>query len=138
MKDLTIKDVEAIVNKSESRVLELKKTTGELQSGMCSGCAFLNTEGGWLLFGITPALKIIGQDVSDSTRQELARELRKISPTIDLAVQYIDVGDGSGKKVVAIYFPDRGRYETPYTYDGRAYYKVENTTALMPRATRDV
>lgn len=133
MKELTIRDVETIVEKSESRVLEVKKTTGELQSGMCSGCAFLNTEGGWLLFGITPTLKITGQDVSDATRREIARELRKLSPTIDLAVQYVDLEDGSSKKVIAIWFPDKGRYEAPYTYDGRAYYKVENTTALMPR-----
>lgn len=62
MKELTFSDIEAMVREDESRVLEVKKTTGELNAGMCSGCAFLNTDGGWLLFGVTPALKIIGQD----------------------------------------------------------------------------
>lgn len=60
MKDLTFSDIEAMVRKDESRVLEVKKTTGELNPGMCSGCAFLNSDGGWLLFGVTPALRIVG------------------------------------------------------------------------------
>ena len=99
---------------------------------MCSGCAFLNSDGGWVLFGITPALKIVGQDVSDSTRQEIAREMRKFAPAIDLVAQYIDVPDTSGKKVIAIWFPAGGAGKAPYTYDGRPYYKIENTTSQMP------
>lgn len=77
MKKLTIKDIERMLKEDESRVLEVKKTTGELVTGMQSGCAFLNTDGGWLLFGIHPTtLKIVGQDVSDRTRQEIAIEMR--------------------------------------------------------------
>lgn len=132
MKDLTFSDIEAMVRKDESRVLEVKKTTGELYPGMCSGCAFLNSDGGWLLFGVTPALRIVGQDVSDSTRQEIAREMRKFVPAIDLVAQYINVPESDGKKVIAIWFPAGGPTKAPYTYDGRPYYKIENTTAPMP------
>ena len=32
----------------------MKKTTGELKDAMHSACAFLNTDGGWLIFGVTP------------------------------------------------------------------------------------
>ena len=46
MKELTIHDIETIIRRDESRVLEIKKTTGEIVAGMQSGCAFLNTEGG--------------------------------------------------------------------------------------------
>lgn len=52
MKDLTIQDIETIVKRDECRVMEAKETTGELIKGMQSGCAFLNTEGGWLFFGM--------------------------------------------------------------------------------------
>ena len=131
MKELTYKDIERMVHEDESRVLEVKLTTGELYDGMCSGCAFLNTVGGWLLFGITPKLKIVGQDVTDPTRQEIAREMRRMAPAIDLAAQYIDVPDRPGKKIIAIWFPgsdSRGAY----VFDGRPYYKVENTTSQMP------
>lgn len=58
---MTIDDIKALIASDESRTLELKKSTGELKDGMHAACAFLNTEGGWLIFGITPkSLKIVG------------------------------------------------------------------------------
>ena len=134
MKELTIKDIEAIVRKDENRVMEAKQTTGELVAGMQSGCAFLNTEGGWLFFGIHPTkLTLLGQDVADRTRQEIAWEMRKFAPTIDLAAQYIEAPERPGKYIIAIWFPKPKPFSAPYTYDGRPFYKVENTTMLMPR-----
>ena len=138
MKELTIHDIETIIRRDESRVLEVKKTTGEIVAGMQSGCAFLNTEGGWLFFGIHPkTLKILGQDVADQTRQDIAKELRKFVPAIDLFAQYIDVPGRPNQKVIAIWFPAPMGYAAPYTYDSRPYYKVENTTAVMPREMFD-
>ena len=63
---MTIEDIRQIIAKDENRVLEMKRSTGELKDGMHSACAFLNTDGGWLFFGITPkSLKILGQMVTD-------------------------------------------------------------------------
>ena len=79
--DMTIDDIKNLVSADESRTLELKKTTGELKDGMHSACAFLNTEGGWLIFGIAPkSLKIIGQEVTDKTQQEIAQALAGLEP----------------------------------------------------------
>lgn len=59
---MTIDDIKRIIFTDETRTLELKKSTGELKDGMHSACAFLNTDGGWLFFGITPkSLNITGQ-----------------------------------------------------------------------------
>ena len=70
MKELTIHDIETIVRRDENRVMEAKETTGELIKGLQSGCAFLNTEGGWLFFGIHPTkLTILGQDVASRTSE---------------------------------------------------------------------
>lgn len=138
MKGLTIKEIETIIHHDENRVMEAKETTGELVKGMQSGCAFLNTDGGWLFFGIHPTkLTILGQDVADRTRQEIAWEMRKFAPAIDLAAQYIPVPGRDNKLVIAIYFPAPIYDRTPYTYDGRPYYKVENTTMPMPREMFD-
>ena len=134
MRELTIQDIETIIRSDENRILEVKKTTGEIDAGMSSGCAFLNTDGGWLLFGIAPkSLKILGQDVTDPTKQEIANHLRKFDPLINPYVQYVDVPESDGKKVIAIYFDPAEYSDVPYSYDGRPYYKVENTTTLMPR-----
>ena len=98
MKELSIREIEKIIHKDENRVMEAKQTTGELVAGMQSGCAFLNTEGGWLFFGIHPTkLTLLGQDVADRTRQEIAWEMRKFAPTIDLTAQYIEVPERQGK-----------------------------------------
>ena len=138
MKELTIHDIETIIRRDESRILEVKKTTGELNAGMQSGCAFLNTDGGWLFFGIHPTtLKILGQDVVDQTRQDIAKEMRKFSPAIDLYAQYVDVPERPNQKVIAIWFPAPSDMAAPYTYDSRPYYKVENTTSIMPREMFD-
>ena len=50
MDELKYSDIERIVNEDEGRLVELKESTSELVKGMNSACAFLNTDGGWLLF----------------------------------------------------------------------------------------
>ena len=70
-----------LIAADESRTLELKKTTGELKDGMHSACAFLNTDGGWLIFGIAPkSLKLLGQEITDSTQQEIAKAITGLEP----------------------------------------------------------
>lgn len=85
---MTIDNIKQLVSADESRTLELKKTTGELKDGMHSACAFLNTEGGWLIFGVTPkSLKIVGQKVTDNTQREIALALAGLEPTVDVRVE---------------------------------------------------
>lgn len=130
---MTINDIKALISSDESKTLELKKTTGELYKGMETACAFLNSDGGWLMFGITPSLKIIGQNVTDNTRQEVANALRKIEPAIDVEVEYVELLEKPDYYVIALYFDSNNFKNGPYSFDGRAFYKVESTTALMPR-----
>ena len=131
---MTIEDVKAIIHGDENRTLELKKTTGELKDGLRSVCAFLNTAGGWLFFGIAPTnLKILGQEVTDNTRKEIAREIAKLEPLIDLPVEYIDVPNRQGCQVIAIHVDAAGYWESPYTYGSKPYIRLESTTVVMPR-----
>ena len=102
---MTIEEIRALVAADESRTLELKKTTGELKDGMHAACAFLNSEGGWLIFGVLPkSLKIVGQEVSDHTQQEIAQAIAGIEPAADLRVEYVDVPEHPGNKVIALHF----------------------------------
>ena len=133
MKELTINDIQEIVRKDEGRTLEVKETTGEIVKAMASACAFLNSDGGWVMFGITPKLKIVGQQATDNTKKEIANYIRKIEPSVNVAVQYIELPDKPDFFVIAIYFDPTTFTSAPYTYDGRPYYKIESTTALMPR-----
>ena len=131
---MTIEDIHRLIANGEGRHLELKKTTGELKDAMHTACAFLNGEGGWLVFGITPTtLRVLGQEVSDSTKREIVQALSGIEPAVDVQVRYTDVADRPGNQVIAIYFDAFVWGHVPYTYNGRPYYKVESTTRVMPR-----
>ncbi|MGI6223798.1 MAG: helix-turn-helix domain-containing protein [Prevotella sp.] len=131
---MTIEDIQSLIANGESITLEFKKSTGELKDAMHTACAFLNTDGGWLIFGIAPAsLKILGQDVTDNTQREISQSLTSIEPAVEVQIEYIDVPDRPGKKVIAIYFNAFVWGNSPYTYEGRPYYRVESTTKLMPR-----
>ena len=46
---ITFDEIKKLRAKDETRTLELKKTTGELYKGMETACAFLNSDGGWLI-----------------------------------------------------------------------------------------
>lgn len=135
---MTIDDIKRIISTDETRTLELKKSTGELKDGMHSACAFLNTDGGWLFFGIAPAsLKILGQQVTDNTRQEIAQAIKGLEPAIDVPVAYIEVPDRPGNYVIAMHFDGWKWGDTPYSYHGAPYYRVESTTSVMPRPLFD-
>lgn len=131
---MTIDDIKRLIANDESRVLELKKSTGELAKGMQTLCAFLNADGGWLFFGITPKLEIVGQNVTDSTQREIAHEITKIEPAIRLPLEIVEVPGHPDCCVIGIHAEAAKFGDAPYTYDGRAYYKVESTTVLMPRS----
>ena len=100
---MDIDEIKEIIANDENRVLELKKTTGELIKGMQSLCAFLNTDGGWLFFGITPDLKILGQNVTDSTQREIAHEMTKLEPAISLPIQLFDIPERPGFSVIGVH-----------------------------------
>ena len=71
-KELTIKDIMEIAAKDESRVLELKQSTGELYKAMTSACAFLNTDGDGCSLASLPNYKLL--DRMSPTQQ--GRKLR--------------------------------------------------------------
>ena len=120
---MTIEEIRNIISKDEHRCLELKKTTGELQDGMHSACAFLNTDGGWLIFGVAPtSLKILGQQVTDNTQREIAQALGGLTPVVNAKPDYIDVPGRPGNQLIVIHFNGWKWGQMPYTYHGCPYY----------------
>ena len=72
--------IKRLIAEKECGRVEFKETTGQLERGMETLCAFLNGEGGTVLFGVTDKGKIIGQDVSDKTKRDIADAIRRIEP----------------------------------------------------------
>ena len=73
-------DISALAETGESETLEFKETTGTRREASSTVCAFLNQRGGQVLFGVTMAGVVAGQQVSDRTIEELSAELQRIDP----------------------------------------------------------
>ena len=128
-------DIEILVQNDESKTVEFKKTTGELKDAMRSACAFLNTNGGLLVFGVSPKpLKIVGQEVSDSTKREISQALSSIEPIVDVVVEYVEIPNEIKNQVIVMRFEPWVNGKKPYVCNGRPYYRLESTTRVMPQA----
>ena len=128
---LTFDDIKTLVANNEGAHIEFKKTTGQLDRGMETLCAFLNGSGGTVLFGITDDGEIKGQEVADSTKRIIAEHIRDLSPSAAVSVSYINIPDTDGY-VISLHVED-SKMERPYMYKGRAYMRVESTTLTMPQ-----
>lgn len=130
---MDIKQIKNLAKLGESGTLEFKKTTSQLKPAFETLCAFLNGKGGIVLIGVADKGQVVGQDVSDGTRQEIARELGKIEPPAQIAIYYVPVN--GGKQVIIMQATD-GTH-APYSYDGRAYQRDQSVTKRMPQARYD-
>ena len=93
----------------------------------------MNTDGGWLFLGIAPtSLKILGQQVTENTRKEIAQAIRGLEPAIDVPIKYIEVPDRPGNFVIAMHFDGWVWGMKPFTFHGCPYIRIESTTSVMP------
>lgn len=125
---MNMEQLNGIIANKENQTLEFKKSTAQLRAICETICAFLNRGGGIVLIGVTDSGKILGQIVSDNTRQEISREINKLEPaTSQIIIDYVHLE--KDKDVIAIIVP-QGEYK-PYTYDGRAFQRSQSTTLRM-------
>ncbi len=121
--------VTAWVAAGESETMEFKRTTGERREAARTLCAMLNHRGGRVLFGVEPDGRIIGQQVSDHTLEEVSQEIQQLDPPAFPSIDRVDVGGGREVLVVSI---TQGPVR-PYTYRNQAYRRVGNTSLAMSR-----
>lgn len=93
--------VKGLIVETESNQVEFKETTGQLDRAMETLCAFLNGTGGTILFGVTDKGKIIGQEVSDATKRNIAEAINRLEPLAEVQVSYIVLPE-SDKKIVSV------------------------------------
>lgn len=127
---MTIDEIKHLAGGLESQHVEFKKTTGQLDAGMETLCAFLNGDGGTVLFGVTDNGKVKGQEVGDDTKRNIAEAISRFEPRPDVEVQYVDVPDSDGKKVIVISAASQHQ-SRPFTFRGRAFHRTESVTSVM-------
>lgn len=112
----------------ESETLEFKRTTGERREAARTLCAMLNHRGGRALFGVEADGRVVGQQVSDHTIEEVAHELREIDPPAFPTIDRVPLGNGE----VLVVGVSTGQ-NRPYSYRGQAYRRVGNTSQALSR-----
>jgi len=113
----------------ESETLELKSTTGQRREAARTLCAMLNHRGGRVLFGVEPGGRIVGQQVSDHTIEDIAREIREIEPPVFPAIDRVVVNGGREVLVVSV----ATGHSQPYTHRGQAFRRVGTTNQALSR-----
>lgn len=127
---MNITQLRTLVRRGESDRVEFKSSTGSLNSGMQTICAFLNSDhGGAVIFGVKDDGKIVGQEVTDKTRKDLATEINKIEPQAKINIEFLKIKD---KLYVVIAWVESGK-NAPYSYDGRPFMRNQSTTIKMPK-----
>ena len=122
--------LKALIKRGESEVMEFKTSTGSISTGMQTVCAFLNSDrGGTIIFGVKDNGQIVGQEVTDKTRKEIAVELNKIEPHVKIDVKYVKV---SSNRQAIVMHVNPGE-QAPYSYDGRPYVRNQSTTTRMTK-----
>lgn len=131
MEERVMRDLGRQISGGESETLELKRSTGQLNPAGQTLCAMLNAEGGTVIIGVTDSGEVVGQDVSEKTRREIAAMLNRFEPPAPVDVELVDLPD-RGKTVIVLEARPQGD-ALPFTFDGRAYQRVQTTTSVMPQ-----
>ncbi|MCM1041819.1 MAG: putative DNA binding domain-containing protein [Bacteroides sp.] len=132
MKIVSIDEVRDLVVGAENGRVEFKETTGQLERAMETLCAFLNGVGGTVVFGVTDKGKIKGQEVSDSTKRNIAEAVNRLEPTATVQISYVPLKDG--ERQVIVLHAEEARFDRPFCYKGRPYMRVESVTTTMPQS----
>lgn len=124
---MTLEELKKLIADDEGETVEVKETTGQRRDACETLCAFLNKNGGTVVFGVTKKGKLTGQLMADATKRDLFDVFQKFEPAADIEVSYVPVDDTH----TAIVCHVDGGNRKPYIYDGKPYKRVQSSTTVM-------
>jgi len=126
---MNINDVKKIISNGESITVEYKKSIAEIEKLGRAMSGLLNVKGGFGLLGITDKGRIVGVEVTDSTKKKLTTFLNHFDPQPQITIEYIPLDESD--KMIVVFVCEQSRHAQPYTYKGRAYLKTQSGKTLM-------
>ena len=124
---MPLEELTKLIAGDEGETVEVKETTGQRRDACETLCAFLNKDGGTVVFGVTKKGKLAGQIMADTTKRDLFEVFQKFEPAADIEVSYVPVDDTHTAIVCHV---DAGNRK-PYIYDGKPYKRVQSSTTVM-------
>ena len=123
---MTLEELKKLIADDEGETVEVKETTGQRGDACETLCAFLNKDGGTVVFGVTKR-GLTGQLMADTTKRGLFEVFQKFEPAADIEVSYVPVDDTHTDIVCHV----DGGNRKPYIYDGKPYKRVQSSTTVM-------
>ena len=127
---MNLADVQRLAAQGESGEAEFKKSTAQLRRAAETLCGFLNTNGGHVLFGVSPDGTVVGQDVADSTLRDVAATLARFEPPAPISIERVPLEPRGEVLVLAAAMAHETR---PFVFGGRPYQRIGSTTSVMPQ-----
>ena len=124
---MTLEELKKLIADDEGETVEVKETTGQRRNACETLCAFLNKDGGTVVFGVTKKGKLTGQLMADTTKRDLFEMFKKFEPAADIEVSYVPVDETH----TAIVCHVDGGNRKPYIYDGKPHKRVQSSTTVM-------
>lgn len=124
---MTLEELKKLIADDEGETVEVKETTGQRRDACETLCAFLNKDGGTVVFGVTKNGKLTGQLMADTTKRDLFEVFQKFEPAADIEVSYVPVDETH----TAIVCHVDGGNRKPYIYDGKPHKRVQSSTTVM-------
>ena len=124
---MTLEELRKLIAEDEGETVEVKETTGQRRDACETLCAFLNKDGGTVVFGVTKKGKLTGQLMADTTKRDLFEVFKKFEPAADIEVSYVPVDETH----TAIVCHVDGGNRKPYIYDGKPHKRVQSSTTVM-------
>lgn len=127
---MTLEELQKLIADDEGETLEVKESTGQRRDACETLCAFLNKDGGTVVFGVSRKGKLTGQLMADTTKRDLFDAFQKFEPAADIEVSYVPV-DETHTAIVCYVAAGNCR---PYIYDGKPHKRVQSSTTVMGQA----
>ena len=124
---MTPEQIAALASTGESEALEFKATTGTRREAAATVCAMLNQRGGHVLFGVASDGRVVGQQVSERTVEQVSAEIQRIEPPAFPEIERVRAC--GNLEVIAVHVSPGA--SPPYRYRGAAYLRIGNTTQSM-------
>lgn len=114
--------IDSLIQEGRSESIEFLKSWSDFDTVIKTICAFLNSKGGKIVFGLDYSGKIIGLEIGESVKSEFLKVLnRKISPK---PIVHIEINSYlvKGKQIDTLDVPEGPN--KPYTYAGRTFVRI--------------
>src|SRR5689334_6694135 len=119
---MDLNEICSLISNGETDRIEYKKSLAELDKLGKVLCGLLNAKNGYGFIGITDSGKLIGSEITDSTKQKLTIFKNYFDPWPPIEIDYVALPD-TNKQIIVLECKAPND-DGPYTFKDKPYLKT--------------